>query len=69
MGIRMRLESLQRAAKSSAQRKLLEDSYVRLCHPDQMGEIYKILYLGHKDAGEVFPFLGEQTAKKNNQYG
>jgi hypothetical protein len=31
-----------------------------------MGEIYKILYLGHKDVGEVFPFLGEQTARKQN---
>lgn len=31
-----------------------------------MGEIYKILFLGHKDAKDVFPFLGEETAKKEN---
>jgi len=34
-----------------------------------MGEIYKILYLGHRDAGDVYPFLGEQTANKEEYYG
>lgn len=69
MGITMRLEILQKAAKTAAQKKLLEESYVRLCSPEQMGEIYKMMYIGHKDVGEVFPFLGEETAKKQNQYG
>jgi len=29
-----------------------------------MGEIYKFLYIGYKDAGEVYPFLGDETLKK-----
>ena len=62
----MRLELLQKAAKNKKQRDLLEESYTRLCSPEQMGEIYKILYMGHRDAGEVFPFLGEETRKKES---
>jgi hypothetical protein len=31
-----------------------------------MGEIYKIMYMGHRDAGEVLPFLGEETRKKQS---
>ncbi|TNV80554.1 hypothetical protein FGO68_gene2308 [Halteria grandinella] len=69
MGITMRLEILQKAAKTQAQRKLLEDSYIRLCHPEQMGEIYKMLFLGHKEVGDIFPFLGEETEKKQNTFG
>jgi hypothetical protein len=34
-----------------------------------MGEIYKFMYIGHKDIGEVYPFLGEETLKKEEQYG
>jgi hypothetical protein len=34
-----------------------------------MGEIYKFLYIGHKDNGEVYPFLGEETLKKDEQFG
>jgi hypothetical protein len=31
-----------------------------------MGEIYKFLFLGHKEVGDIFPFLGEETEKKEN---
>ena len=34
-----------------------------------MGEIYKMLYFGHKDIGEIYPFLGEQTERKMELYG
>jgi hypothetical protein len=34
-----------------------------------MGGIYKMLYLGHKDLGEIYPFLGEQTEAKQEYYG
>ena len=69
MGIKVRMEALQRSTTTTAQRKLLEDSYVRLCSPDEMGAIYKFMYLGHKDNGDIFPFLGEETAKKETLYG
>jgi hypothetical protein len=29
-----------------------------------MGAIYKLLYLGHKEVGDIYPFLGEETIKK-----
>lgn len=60
MGIRLRLENMIKNA-TAPQAKLLEQSYVRLCDPKEMGEIYKILYLGHKNAGDIYPFLGEET--------
>jgi hypothetical protein len=34
-----------------------------------MGEIYKFLYLGYKETGDVYPFLGEETARKEGLYG
>ena len=34
-----------------------------------MGEIYKFLYIGHKDVGDIFPFLGEFTKRKEGYYG
>jgi len=34
-----------------------------------MGEIYKFLFIGHKDAGDIYPFLGEETQKKEDVYG
>ncbi len=40
-----------------------------MCDPKEMGEIYKFLYIGHKEVGEVYPFLGEETLKKEEQYG
>ena len=32
-----------------------------------MGAIYKILFLGDKNAGEVYPFLSEETIKKHSE--
>jgi hypothetical protein len=32
-----------------------------------MGAIYKILFLGEKGAGEVYPFLSEETVRKMNE--
>ena len=34
-----------------------------------MGEIYKVLFIGHKEAGDIYPFLGEETLKKEELYG
>lgn len=48
---------------------MLEESYNRLCDPEKMGKMYKMLYLGHKQLGDVYPFLGEETEKKQNYYG
>ena len=59
LGIRVRLQALQQKTASKEKRDLLESSYVRLCSPDEMGAIYKFLYLGHKDNRDIFPFLGE----------
>jgi len=33
-----------------------------------MGAIYKILFLGEKTAGEVYPFLSAETISKLNDY-
>ncbi|CDW71486.1 UNKNOWN [Stylonychia lemnae] len=65
MGINMRKEQ----AKTESSKKLLEDSYYRLCHPSEMGEIYKMLYFGHREAGDIYPFLGEITEKQQQLYG
>jgi len=34
-----------------------------------MGSIYKMLYIGHREIGEVYPFLGEETKKNMELYG
>jgi hypothetical protein len=34
-----------------------------------MGATYKFLYLGHKKTGDIFPFLGEETERKEELYG
>ncbi len=68
MGIRLRLENMV-AKATIPQAQLLESSYVRLCDPKEMGEIYKVLYLGHKSIGDVYPFLGEETARSETLYG
>lgn len=33
-----------------------------------MGAIYKVLFLADKNAGEVYPFLSEETLKKKSDY-
>jgi hypothetical protein len=58
------MQALQQKTTAKAKRDLLESSYVRLCSPDEMGGIYKFLYLGHKENRDIFPFLGEQTEKE-----
>jgi len=57
MGIAHRVEALQNAAKETKQKKLLYESYARLCSPEEMGAIYKILFIGEKSVGEIYPFL------------
>lgn len=69
MGIRVRLENLIKKATDQSQKALLEESYVRLCSPNEMGEIYKFLYVGHKDNGDIFPFLGDDTRRKEGYFG
>ena len=34
-----------------------------------MGATYKMLYMGHKEVGEIYPFLGEETMSKQEYYG
>ena len=61
MGIAHRVEALQAQAKDTKDKKLLYDSYARLCSPDEMGAIYKILFLGEKTVGDIYPFLSQET--------
>ena len=69
MGIRLRLEQMQQRV-TSEQAKLLEVSYERLCDPKQMGEIYKVLMLQHREVkGDIYPFLGEDTVRKEGLFG
>ena len=51
MGMNVRLQVLQKNSPSKA--KELENDYLRLVHPDKMGEIYKILYIGHEEIGNI----------------
>jgi SAM-dependent MidA family methyltransferase len=68
MGIAQRVEILQSQAKNYTQKKQIYDSYARLCSPDQMGEIYKMMFISEKHAGEVYPFLSEETIRKSSDY-
>ena len=53
MGINARLEVLLRKAnKSTAER--LESEYLRLVSPDQMGSIFKVMYIGKQENGNIF---------------
>ena len=45
-----RLEALWNVADSET-RKRLESEYLRLVSPDQMGEIYKVMYIGRESTG------------------
>jgi len=67
MGIAPRVEALQNKARSQNVKKLLWDCYERLCSPDHMGGTYKVLFVGDKKAGEVYPFLSEETLAKEQQ--
>jgi NADH dehydrogenase [ubiquinone] 1 alpha subcomplex assembly factor 7 len=56
MGIETRVEMLCKTA-SPAVAERLKSEYERLVSPDEMGEIYKVQYLGKKGNGEIFPFV------------
>jgi NADH dehydrogenase [ubiquinone] 1 alpha subcomplex assembly factor 7 len=60
LGIAARTEILQKSAKPAAARRLEED-YRRLVSPESMGEIYKVLYFGSAQIGEVYPMLKDLT--------
>lgn len=63
MGMNIRLQVLKKKMASSAKR--LETDYQRLVHPDQMGEIYKVLYIGCENTlGDVYPFLENTDLNK-----
>lgn len=68
MGIAHRVEALQNQAKGYTKKKELYDSYARLCSPDEMGAIYKILFMGEKSVGEIYPFLSQETIDKQKEY-
>ena len=64
MGIAHRVEALQNKAKNHSTKKSLYDSYARLCSPDEMGAIYKVLFLGEKSVGDIYPFLSQESIDK-----
>ena len=67
MGIAHRVEALQQQVSSETRKKQIYDCYARLCSPDEMGAIYKILFIGNKNAGEVYPFLSAETLRKHSE--
>jgi SAM-dependent MidA family methyltransferase len=68
MGIAVRVENLQALTKSKKTQQQIWDSYARLADPEQMGAIYKVLFISDKNAGEVYPFLSEETMRKKADY-
>ena len=68
MGIAHRVEALQNMTKNPIKQKSIYDSYARLCSPDEMGAIYKMLFIADKNAGDVYPFLTEETLAKGDHY-
>lgn len=68
MGIAHRAEMLQNAAKTKSHKNHIYSCYERLCSPEQMGAIYKVLFIGEKSAGDVYPFLTEESIKKHTEY-
>lgn len=38
---------------------LLDSQVARLTGEDQMGEIYKVQFIGNSKIGEIFPFVGK----------
>lgn len=55
LGIQQRLEVLKQTP--GVDRALLDSQVERLTDYDQMGEIYKVQYIGNRKCGEVFPFI------------
>ena len=64
MGIAHRVEQLQAQVKAPEEKQKIWESYARLCDPNQMGAIYKVLFMADKNAGEVYPFLSEETVRE-----
>ena len=56
MGITQRLEVLLQGCKNKDQRDKLESSYQRLTHSDYMGQVFKVLYIGKEEYGQIYPF-------------
>ena len=67
MGIAHRVEALQAQAKNYTTKKSLYDSYARLCSPDEMGATYKILFIGEKSVGEIYPFLTQDYIDEHSK--
>ncbi|CAI2367679.1 unnamed protein product [Moneuplotes crassus] len=67
LGMGLRLQALAKGSQGRPNSKKiiksLEDEYLRLVHPDQMGEIYKVLFIGNKHIGEIFPFNTSESVK------
>lgn len=63
MGIGQRAELL--VHKNPAKKERLMKEYERLASPDEMGEIYKVLFIGNNKLGEVFPFNEDFGFEKN----
>ena len=61
----MRLKVLCDKIESQEKITELEESYLRLVHPDQMGQIYKILFVGASRHGDIFPFIRDE--ENNNK--
>lgn len=68
MGICHRVENLQQKAKNESTKKHLWSCYERLCSPEEMGANYKIMFIGEKEAGEVYPFMSEAAFLKMQEF-
>jgi NADH dehydrogenase [ubiquinone] 1 alpha subcomplex assembly factor 7 len=62
MGISARVQTL--SDKNPTKSDMLAKDYERLASPDHMGEIYKCLYIGSKELGEVYPFTDYMSYEK-----
>ena len=62
------MEALQLKSQSENVKQQLWDCYERLCSPEKMGATYKVLFIGDKKAGEVYPFLSQESMDKMTDY-
>jgi len=65
MGMNIRKEVLKNSVKNKMDKKRLmqqiDTDYDRLTHPDQMGDIYKFMFVGSDMIGNIYPFIDEYT--------
>jgi SAM-dependent MidA family methyltransferase len=54
-----RFKELQKNANSTKQKQILERQFTRLVEDNEMGDIYKFLYIHKKNHKPVFPFIEE----------